>query len=74
MMRKNRNEPLQPVSWEEAISFASENLSKIKDQYGSDSIYLTGSSRGPGNEVNYLMQKFARAVVGTNNIDCCARV
>lgn len=74
MMRKNRNEPLQPVSWEEAISFASENLSKIKDQYGSDSIYLTGSSRGPGNEVNYLMQKFAHAVVGTNNIDCCARV
>lgn len=74
MMRKNRNEPLQPVSWEEAINFASENLSKIKDQYGSDSIYLTGSSRGPGNEVNYLMQKFARAVVGTNNIDCCARV
>lgn len=74
MMRKNRNEPLQPVSWEEAINFASENLSKIKNQYGSDSIYLTGSSRGPGNEVNYLMQKFARAVVGTNNIDCCARV
>jgi formate dehydrogenase major subunit len=74
MMRKNRNESLRPVSWEEAITFASENLTKIKDKYGSDSIYLTGSSRGPGNEVNYLMQKFARAVVGTNNIDCCARV
>lgn len=74
MMRKNRNEPLQPASWEEAITFASDNLKRIKKEYGSDSIYLTGSSRGPGNEVNYLMQKFARAVVGTNNIDCCARV
>lgn len=34
----------------------------------------TGSSRGPGNETNYVMQKFARAVTGSNNIDCCARV
>lgn len=74
MMRKSRDEPLTPCSWEEAISFASENLMKVKEKYGSDSIYLTGSSRGSGNEVNYLMQKFARAVVGTNNIDCCARV
>ncbi|GAA5099448.1 hypothetical protein GCM10023338_12950 [Wohlfahrtiimonas larvae] len=74
MMRKNRNEPLKPVSWEEAIVFASDNLKRIKKEHGADSIYLTGSSRGPGNEVNYLMQKFARAVVGTNNIDCCARV
>jgi formate dehydrogenase major subunit len=35
---------------------------------------LTGSARGPGNEANYVMQKFARAVIGTNNIDHCARV
>ena len=34
----------------------------------------TGSARGPGNEANYVMQKFTRAVVGTNNIDHCARV
>ena len=31
-------------------------------------------TRGPGNEVNFVMQKFARAVLGNNNIDCCARV
>lgn len=74
MIRRSRNEPLQAVSWDEAITFASENLARIKKNHGSDSIYLTGSSRGPGNEVNYLMQKFARAVIGTNNIDCCARV
>ena len=35
---------------------------------------VTGSSRGPGNEVNFVMQKFARAVLGNNNIDCCACV
>lgn len=49
-------------------------MKQIKDKYGPDSIMLSGSSRGPGNEVNYLMPKFARAVVDTNNIDCCARV
>ena len=37
-------------------------------------IMTTGSSRGTGNETNYVMQKFARAVLNTNNVDCCARV
>ena len=40
----------------------------------ADAIMTTGSARGPGNEANYVMQKFARAVIGTNNVDCCARV
>lgn len=34
----------------------------------------TGSARGPGNEANYIMQKFMRATIGTNNVDHCARV
>lgn len=74
MIRRERGGELEAVSWDEAISFASTRLQQIKDKYGPDSIMLTGSSRGPGNEVNYVMQKFARAVVGTNNVDCCARV
>ena len=74
MIRRQRGGELEAVSWDEAISFASSRMKQIKDKYGPDSIMLSGSSRGPGNEVNYLMQKFARAVVGTNNIDCCARV
>jgi formate dehydrogenase major subunit len=49
-------------------------LQEIKHKYGADSIMLTGSARGPGNEANYVMQKFARAAIGTNNIDHCARV
>ena len=72
MIRKN--DVLEPVSWEEAIKFVSEKLLAIKEKYGPDSIMMTGCARGSGNEANYIMQKFARATVGTNNIDHCARV
>lgn len=72
MIRKNGC--LCEVSWEEAVSFVAENLQKIKEKYGPDAIMGTGSARGPGNEANYIMQKFMRACIGTNNIDHCARV
>jgi predicted molibdopterin-dependent oxidoreductase YjgC len=49
-------------------------LNEIKEKYGPDAIMGTGSARGPGNEANYIMQKFMRATVGTNNVDHCARV
>jgi formate dehydrogenase (hydrogenase) len=74
MIRRQRGGELEAASWEEAIAFASSRLKAIKEQYGPDSIMMTGSSRGTGNESNYIAQKFARAVIGTNNIDCCARV
>ena len=61
------------VTWEEAISFASNRLKRILEEHGPDSIGVLGSARGT-NEENYLAQKFARVVVGTNNVDCCARV
>ena len=61
------------VSWEEAISFTAKRLQQIAREYGPDSIAVLGSARGT-NEENYLAQKFARVVVGTNNVDCCARV
>jgi formate dehydrogenase major subunit len=73
-LRRNRSDAFQEVSWDEAIAFTAGRLQEIKQQYGPDSIMLTGSARGPGNEANYVMQKFARAVIGTNNIDHCARV
>jgi formate dehydrogenase major subunit len=61
------------VSWDEAISFAAERLRHIISRYGADSVGVLGSARAT-NEENYLTQKFARAVAGTNNVDCCARV
>lgn len=65
---------LKEVSWEEAIKFVATKLSEIKKKYGPDAIMGTGSARGPGNEANYIMQKFMRAVIGTNNVDHCARI
>ncbi|NPA36054.1 MAG: formate dehydrogenase subunit alpha [Chlorobi bacterium] len=62
-----------PVSWDEAYDHIANKLNKIKEQYGPDAIGGISSSRCT-NEENYLMQKFMRAVVGTNNIDGCARV
>lgn len=61
------------VSWNEAIPFAAESLSRITTQHGPDSVGVLGSARAT-NEENYLAQKFARVVLGTNNVDCCARV
>lgn len=72
MIRKNGE--LEEVSWEEAVGFVADKLTEIKEKYGPDSIMGTGCARGSGNEANYIMQKFMRAVIGTNNIDHCARV
>jgi formate dehydrogenase major subunit len=48
-------------------------LRELIQRYGPDSIGILGSARAT-NEDNYLAQKFARTVVGTHNVDCCARV
>lgn len=74
MLRRSRDAAFEAVSWDEAIGFAATRLAEIKAKHGPDSIMMTGSSRGTGNETNYVMQKFARAVIGTNNVDNCARV
>jgi len=63
----------QRVTWDEAISFTENELERILEEHGPDSIGILGSARGT-NEENYLAQKFARVVIGTNNVDCCARV
>ena len=73
MIRRHKGAELERVSWDEALDFTAQRLMEIKAKYGPDSIMLTGSSRGPGNEANFVMQKFTRACVGTNNIDNCAR-
>lgn len=73
MIRRRKGADLERVTWDEALDFTAQKLLEIKEKYGPDSIMLTGSSRGPGNEANYVMQKFTRACVGTNNIDNCAR-
>lgn len=71
--RHGKSSPLEEVEWSEAITFVAKRLSKIKATYGPDSIMMTGCARST-NENNYIMQKFARACIGTNNIDHCARI
>lgn len=71
LVRKNGK--LEPVSWEEAYAFIGDRLRDIKAKHGPDAIAGISSARCT-NEENYLMQKFIRAVIGTNNIDACARV
>ncbi|MBL6853056.1 MAG: formate dehydrogenase subunit alpha [Alphaproteobacteria bacterium] len=62
-----------PVSWDESLSHSASEFKRILDIYGPESIGVLGSARAT-NEENYLAQKFARVVLGTNNVDCCARV
>lgn len=71
LMRKNGN--LVPVSWDEALDFTARELARIRDTTGPDSIGVLSSAKCT-NEENYLLQKFTRAVLKTNNIDHCARL
>ena len=64
---------LREASWEEALNLVSEKLKEIKGESGPDAIGVLSSARIT-NEENYLAQKFARAVIGTNNVDHCARL
>jgi NADH-quinone oxidoreductase subunit G len=59
---------LAPVSWEEALEFAAKKLLEIRDTRGGSSIGVIGSNRTT-NEEAYLLQKFARTALRTNNID-----
>lgn len=71
LVRKNGE--LVPVSWEEALQCAAQGLARVRDSYGSDALAVLSSARCT-NEENYLVQKFTRAVLGTNNVDHCARL
>ena len=69
----SRNSELVPCSWSEAFDFIATKLTRIKSANGPDAIAGISSARCT-NEENYLFQKMIRANIGTNNIDCCARV
>jgi formate dehydrogenase alpha subunit len=64
-----RNGTLVEVGWDEALSTIAENLAK----YSSDEVAVISSAKCT-NEENYVAQKFTRAVLGTNNVDHCARL
>lgn len=63
----------EEVNWDEALDYVATRLVDIRTKNGPDAIGLLSSARCT-NEENYLLQKFARGVIGTNNIDHCARL
>ena len=67
------NGKFREASWDEALSLVAGKLKSIKGEHGADAIGVLSSARIT-NEENYLAQKFTRAVIGTNNIDHCARL
>jgi formate dehydrogenase major subunit len=67
-----RGGELRPATWDEALAAAAEGFRDTVAAQGPDSFGLFSCSKAT-NEVNYLAQKFARQVIGTNNIDSCNR-
>ncbi len=61
------------ASWDEALDFTAKELARIRQSYGPDAITSNACAKAT-NEDNYLHQKLMRAVLGTNNVDHCARL
>ncbi|MDD5038212.1 MAG: formate dehydrogenase subunit alpha [Dehalococcoidales bacterium] len=68
-----QGDDFREATWDEAYELIVRKLGQIKTEYGSDAILVLSSAKCT-NEENYLLQKFTRAVLGTNNIDHCARL
>lgn len=66
------NGALRPATWDEALDRAAGGFHSAVEKHGPQTFGLFSCSKTT-NEMNYLAQKFARAVVGSNNIDSCNR-
>src|SRR4030042_504330 len=69
----NFKDIFREAPWDEALDLVADRLSLTKAEHGPDSLGVLSSAKFT-NEENYLVQKFARAAIGTNNIDHCARL
>jgi predicted molibdopterin-dependent oxidoreductase YjgC len=73
LMRSSRTESFSATTWDTALDRVANTLKRVREEHGPDSIAFLTSAKCT-NEENYLMQKIARAVIGTNNVDHCARL
>ena len=71
--KSNYRDFFREAHWSEALELVAGRLSEYKEKEGPDSIGVLSSAKFT-NEENYVVQKFARAVIGTNNVDHCARL
>ncbi len=72
LVRDSKDGPLRPASWDEALERVASGFGSAVGQHGPTTFGLFSCSKAT-NEVNYLAQKFARQVVGSNNVDSCNR-
>ena len=63
---------LRPAAWDEALERAARGFAETRSAHGRNAFGLFSCSKST-NEMNYIAQKFTRAVIGTNNIDSCNR-
>ncbi len=67
------NGDFEAIPWEQALALVASELGRLRRTYGPGSLAVLGSSKCT-NEENYLLQRFARSVLGTNNIDNGSRL
>ena len=72
LVRDTRGGALRPATWDEALDRAAAGFRSAVEKKGPETFGLFSCSKTT-NEMNYLAQKFARVVVGSNNIDSCNR-
>lgn len=73
LIRDTKGGALREATWDEALDLVATRMNQIKAESGPDAISFLTSAKCT-NEENYLLQKLARATVGTNNVDHCARL
>jgi formate dehydrogenase major subunit len=71
-VRDSKESPLRRATWDEAVARAAEGLRAARDAHGGSAFGLFSCSKST-NEMNFAAQKFARVVMGSNNIDSCNR-
>ena len=71
-VRDERGGPLREATWDEALTRAAAGLRSVRDIHGGRGFGLFSCSKST-NEMNFAAQKFARVVMGSNNIDSCNR-
>jgi predicted molibdopterin-dependent oxidoreductase YjgC len=73
LIRTRKGGELREATWDEALDLVAARLNQIKNDHGPDAMGFLASAKCT-NEENYLLQKLARGVIGTNNVDHCARL
>ena len=72
LVRDSRGGPLRQASWDEALDKAAAGFRSVRETHGGSAFGLFSCSKST-NEMNYAAQKFARVVMGSNNLDSCNR-